>query len=231
VLKIEARHPAAFAHPFQGFAARDVLLMCGVLASLVYVATDIAASILYPGYSYRDQAISELFAIGAPTGRLVVPLFTLSSLLIAAFAAGIWLSSAGRLAVKIMVALVFGNALDSLLLWNLFPMHMRGVQPTFTDTMHGLLATNPFVLFTIIVAAYAFRGWFRLYSIGTIAALLLPAVFAFTYLTAVMANEPTPFMGLTERVSQYSHQLWQAVFAVVLLSVVKNRTGAVIIAP
>ena len=218
MLRIDAHYPASFSRPLETLAtARELLLMCGALASLVYVGTDIAAAGLYPGFSFRDQAVSELFAIGAPTGRLVVPLFTLSSVLLAAFAAGIWLSSAGRTAHKVIAALVLGNAIDSLILWNFFPMHMRGVPLSFTDTMHGLLAANPFVLLTIVAAAFAFRGPFRVYSIGTIAILVLPAAFAFSYLPAVIAGQPTPFMGLTERISQYAHQLWQAVFAAVLL--------------
>jgi hypothetical protein len=60
---------------------RSRLLRCGVASALIYVVTDIAAGLAYPGYDFADQAVSELFAIGAPTSRLVVPLFSVSSLL------------------------------------------------------------------------------------------------------------------------------------------------------
>jgi hypothetical protein len=73
---------------------RSVLLICGIGAALSYVATDIVAGTVYSGYSFTDQAVSELFAIGAPTSRFVVPLFSLSSLLLAAFALGVWISPA-----------------------------------------------------------------------------------------------------------------------------------------
>ena len=66
------------------------LLACGIAAPVVYIAADIVAARLYPGYSYRDQAVSELFAIGAPTSPLVVLFFSLSSLLYAAFAVSVW---------------------------------------------------------------------------------------------------------------------------------------------
>jgi hypothetical protein len=46
---------------------RKVLLVCGVLAALVYVATDMLAAIRWEGYCYTAQTISETFAIGAPT--------------------------------------------------------------------------------------------------------------------------------------------------------------------
>jgi hypothetical protein len=67
---------------------RRLLLTCGVIAPLIYIATDIAAARLYPGYSYSDQAVSELFAIGAPTATMVVRLFTLSSALFVLFSVG-----------------------------------------------------------------------------------------------------------------------------------------------
>lgn len=59
-------------------------LSCGIGAAVVYVATDLIAAAIYPGYSFSDQAVSELFSIGAPTSTLVVPLFSLSSALLLA---------------------------------------------------------------------------------------------------------------------------------------------------
>lgn len=70
-----------------------VLLICGIVASLLFVSTDILAGTLYTGYSFTNQAVSELFAIGAPTSHFVVPLFTLYSVLLAAFTLGIWMSA------------------------------------------------------------------------------------------------------------------------------------------
>ena len=113
--------------------------------------------------------------------------------------------------------LMLANAADSLLLWNLFPMHMRGEEPTFTDTMHGLLAINPFVLLTIVFGAAAFRHWFRWYSIATILFVFVTAAVAFMDAASVVANQPTPLLGVTERLAQYAHQTWHAVLAFVLL--------------
>lgn len=196
--------------------------MCGIVAAVCYVVTDIGGAVLYSGYSYIDQAVSELFAIGAPTSRLIVPLFTLSSLLLAAFAVGVWLSSGHNRLVRWMAWMFGGSAIVALVLWNFFPMHMRGAQPTFTDTMHLILATNPFVLLSIGFAVSAFRGRFRTYTVATIVILLVPAVFAFQYAPDLQANQPTPGLGLGERVGQYAYALWQSVLAIVLL-----RDGAV----
>jgi len=55
---------------------RKSLLVCGMLAWLVYVGVDVLAAIRYPEYhSFTSRAISELMASGAPTERLVDPLF------------------------------------------------------------------------------------------------------------------------------------------------------------
>lgn len=196
---------------------RPVLLVCGILSALCYVATDIAGAILYSGYSITDQAVSELFAIGAPTSRIVVPLFTLSSFLLVAFALGVWASSGHSRLLRLMAAMFAGSALVGLVLWNFFPMHMRGAEPTFTDTMHLVLATNPFVLLSIALAVAVFRGWFRIYTVSTIAVLVLPAALALQYAPEVHANLPTPSLGLGERVAQYAYALWQSALAIVLL--------------
>lgn len=191
--------------------------MCGIMAALCYVATDVTGAILYSGYSFVDQAVSELFAIGAPTSRIVVPLFTLSSVLLVAFAFGVWLSAGDRRLVRLMGAMFAGSALIGMVLWNFFPMHMRGAETTFTDTMHLILAINPFVLLSIALAVAAFHGRFRIYTAATIVVLLLPAVFAFQYAPEVQANQPTPGLGLGERVAQYAYALWQSILAIVLL--------------
>jgi len=102
-------------------------------------------------------------------------------------------------------------------LWNFFPMHMRGVTPTLTDTMHGMLAINPFVLAAIVAGAVAFRGWLRFYSVATIAIALLLAILGFSHAMAVMANQPTPGLGLIERGAQYANACWLVVLASVLL--------------
>ena len=197
--------------------ARTVALACGVAAPLVYIAGDIVAARLYPGYSYRDQAVSELFAIGAPTSAVVVVLFSLSSLLYAAFAFGVGSSQ------HAMGGMIFANAVNALLLWNFFPMHMRGVAPTFTDTMHALLAINPFVVLTIGIALATTRGWFRACSAFTLVIVLVPAALAPMYAGQLVAGEPTPWLGVTERVPQYAHHLWHAVLAIVLA---RRRAGS-----
>ena len=209
-------HVAASSDEKTHIAPRRWLLACGIAGAALYPIADIIATIRYPGFSYRDQAVSELFAIGAPTSRLVVPLFSISSTLLLLFAFGIWSSANGRRSVRWLAVMMALNAIDALVLWNFFPMHMRGSQPTFTDSMHGLLAIDPFLLTAVVLGAVAFRGSFRKYTIGTIIFTSALAMMGFSYVTAVFANQPTPWMGATERAAQYATNLWYAVLAVVL---------------
>lgn len=69
---------------------RRILLLCGVLSPLLYAVADILAGLRWEGYSFRDQAISELGAIGAPSrsrfGALLLPTY----LLLTAFGVGVW---------------------------------------------------------------------------------------------------------------------------------------------
>ena len=210
-------HATATPTQQHGDSLRRWLLSCGIVGAALYPLSDIVASLRYPGFSYRDQAVSELFAIGAPTSSLVVPLFSVSSALLFLFAIGIWRSAAERRLVRVMGAMMALNAMNALVLWNFFPMHMRGSEPSFTDLMHGLLAIDPFLLAAIVLGAVVFRGWFRVYTVATIVFTSVLAIVGMSFISAVVANQPTPWMGATERASQYVMNLWYAVLAVVLL--------------
>jgi hypothetical protein len=106
-------------------ASRRWLLACSITGAALYPLADIFASTRYPAFSYRDQAVSELFAIGAPTSDLVVPLFTLSSTLLLLFAVGIWMSANGRRVLHWLAAMMALNAVDAAL--ELLPdAHARG---------------------------------------------------------------------------------------------------------
>lgn len=213
-----ARFPAMLtAAGERGLSLRRALLVCGIIGAALYPLSDIFASMRYPGFSYRDQAVSELFAIGAPTGDLVVPLFSVSSTLLLLFGVGIWLSANGRRRLQWMGVMMVLNTIDALVLWNVFPMHMRGEQPTFTDTMHGALAIDPFLLAAVILGAMAFTGRFRVYTVTTIVFTTVLAFAGFSYVPAVIANEPTPWMGAVERAAQYATNLWYAALAVMLI--------------
>lgn len=64
-------------------------------------------------------------------------------------------------------------------------------------------------------------GWFRWYSLTTLAVLVVFGALAGTQGPQLAANEPTPWLGVFERINIGGYLLWLAVLAIVLL-----RTGA-----
>jgi hypothetical protein len=198
---------------------RKILLVCGILSSLLYVATVVVAALRWDGYSSTSQTVSELFAIDAPTSTFVVPLFVLYDLLVYAFGVSVWQSAGGKRALRITAVLVIGKEVLGLVVTLFFPMHLRGVEGTLTDTMHATLTLVGvlFMLLAIGFAATTFGKQFRCYSIGTIVLLLVFGTLAGLDGPRLQANLPTPWMGVTERISIFAYMLWIVVLAVVLL--------------
>jgi hypothetical membrane protein len=199
-----------------------VLLICGLLASLIYVATDILAGKLWEGYSFTSQAISELSAIGAPTRPLVVSLGIIYDVLLIAFGLCVWvLAGQRRRALRLIGGLLVGIGAIGFV-WTQFPMHLRGAEMTFTDTMHWTIAGVVVLLILLMIAlgVIAYRKWFRLYSIGTLVTLLVVGMWSiFVGGAQIAAQQSTPFFGVMERITVYGYLAWVAVLAIVLLRV------------
>ena len=197
-----------------------LLLICGILAAPLFILTDIGAAVwLYPGYSYTAQQVSELSAIGAPSRDfwmlMSYPYFALTL----GFAAGLWRAAVRSWPLRVCAVLVGLFALNSFLWGYLAPMHMRGTTFTDTDTLHLVFAVSAVVLIVAIIGfgAAAMGTRFRVFS-GIVVLLILAAGgVVSTSIEAIAANQPTPWMGLLERVSVYGPLLWMAGLAVVLL--------------
>ena len=90
---------------------RRVLLGFGFASSVLYVVTDVLGTLRYEGYSNADQTFSELTAQGAPTRPLMVALNGIPyTLLVAAFAVGIWTTAGPKRAARITGAMLLGYA-------------------------------------------------------------------------------------------------------------------------
>jgi hypothetical protein len=204
---------------------RKVLLVCGVLSSVLYVATVVLSPMRWEGYSSTSQTVSELIAIDAPTRPLVVPLFLAYSVLVIAFGLGVWASAGVKRALRFAAIGLIGKEVLGLVVTLFFPMHLRGVEATLSDTMHGLLTFVgvAFMLLAIGFAATAFGKWFRLYSITTFLMLIVGGVLTGLDAPSMEANLPTPWMGVWERFNIYAYMLWVVVLAIALLRVNVER--------
>jgi hypothetical protein len=77
------------------------------------------------------------------------------------------------------------------------------------------------VLLSLVLAIAAFRGRLRVYSAATVVIMLVSAIAAFSSARALDSNQPTPWLGATERLAQYGYEAWQVVLAFMLL---RSRT-------
>jgi hypothetical protein len=203
-------------------SSRKILLGCGIAFPLLWVGMDIVASMLYEGYSYQDQTVSELSAIDAPTRPFWFACGTLWSLLVIAFAVGVWQSAGRTRALRIVAGLLIAYAVITLTVGPFSSMHQREVLAargaTLSDTLH--LIVTGIGVFTFLLeigfAATAFGTWFRLYSIATIVAMLVFGAITSVYAPQVQANEPTPWVGVYERINAYGYMLWIGVLAATL---------------
>ncbi len=204
-----------------------MLLICGILASLLYIAMNIFIPFFYEGYNWVSQTVSELSAVDAPTRSLWLLLGILYSLLIAAFGWGV-LQSAGRnRSLRIAGILLIISGLIGLT-WS--PMHKREVLAagggTFTDTWHIVMSIIWLVSTMLVIgfAAAALGKRFRIYSIVTIIIFIMFGILTGIESPGISTNQPTPMIGVWERINIVAFMLWLSVFAIAILQMEK-RTG------
>jgi CubicO group peptidase (beta-lactamase class C family) len=213
-----------------GSTVRQALLSCGLLSSLLYVATDVLGGSRYEGYSFASQAVSELMAIGAPSEAFVDPLFLTYGVLALAFGVGVFREGAGRSrALRVAGALLVGHATVGFTGPTLFEMHQRGAGSTASDVPHIALTGVLVLLWLLAVAfgAFALGRRFRIYSFATLLAVIALGALTAPYGARLAAGQPTPGFGIVERASIYTSLAWVAVLAVALLRRLRDR-GALV---
>jgi len=194
------------------------LLTCGIVASLLFVGTDILAGALWHGYSFIAQSISELSAAGAPTRRLVLPLNLIYYALMIAFGLGVWRLATQNPALRVTALMVAGNAVISAVAVAFFPMHPGEAVGTLANTMNIVLLGVGMLFFLLAMGfgAAAFRNWFRFYSIGTLLAYLVLTILRLSGALPVPAGQ-SALVGAQERTMVAGYLLWVVMLAIVLL--------------
>ena len=206
----------------QKILLKKTLLIGGILSSLLYVAMNIIVAMQYPGYNPASYTVSELSAIGAPTRSLWTGWAFVYTFLVTAFGWGIFKSAGEDRAIRIMGALILiYGALG--LVWHFAPMHQREVLAagggTVSDTMHLVLSFVSVLLMLMAIGfgAAAFDETFRFYSIISLVMLLIFGILTGLDAPKVESNQPTPLIGIWERINIGIFLLWVVVLAVLLL--------------
>ncbi len=197
------------------------LLFAGIAAVVIYGLGDLVSGLLYHGYSYRDQAISELSAFGSPVRPIMVTAILIHGLLVLAFGVGIW-RSADRASLRWVGLLLMGAGVVGFPTHTIFAMSSRWMKAGFNDTMHIALSAvfSLFVFAAIVLSAVAYRGWFRPYAIATLF-ILIGFGGASSIAMRGIAENSTPWTGGFERINAYAYFAWLIVLAVITL----RRTG------
>ena len=197
---------------------QDNLLVCGILAALVYLITDVLGALRYPGYDFTSQGVSELMAVGAPTKNLVDSVFVVYGLLALAFAIGVLRESSGRRALRVAGLLLLGYAVAGFL-GGFFPAYPREAGG-FNDSVPHMILTAALVVLMLAAlgfAAYALGKRFRIYSFATLGAIVALGVASGVYASRLAAHQSTPGFGIVERVLIYGYLAWAAVLGVALI--------------
>lgn len=201
-----------------------ILLACGIAYAVLYVVVnDVVAAGLYEGYEPASQAISELSATGSPARAFLTALSPVWTLLMIAFGLGVRRAAGGRRALRVTGDLLIAHGVVGLL-WLAFPMTSRAdivAGDTAVNDVGHIVMTVVTLLF--ILAQFGFSaaafGWrFRLYAIISAVAVVVFGALTGVQASKLMAGEPTPWMGLAERLSIGPWLLWMAVLAVMLMS-------------
>ena len=191
-----------------------LLLLCGILAPVVYVLTVFVGGIITPGYSHISQYVSELIQTGAPQKGILDPLFALYNILVIFFGVGLFQyvremhnerrKLAGTLGA---LTLVIEGLAGFLTLF--FPQDPIGDQIT-TGAIHIILASVSSL--TTMLSMLLLGLWFRtipvLRGIGLYSFVFLAVVFVSGGFAARTIANPSPFNGLIERVTIGGFLLW-----------------------
>jgi hypothetical protein len=198
---------------------QKIFLTCGILAAVLYAGTDVLAGLRMSGYRFDTQSAGVLSALGSPTRPRVVPLNIAASLLMLAFAAGVWLAVGSNWALRIMACLLAGNALLSILALAFFPWRLGETASSPANKLDVLFMAPAVILFVLALGfgAVGNQGWFRWFSIGILVLFLVG--FSLGMLGGKLAPGGKPLVGVQERTMIYSEMLWMALQAVLLLRV------------
>jgi hypothetical membrane protein len=204
---------------WQSRRVKKGLVLAAIPAVVVYVMADVLSALLYDGYSYLDQWISELSAFGSPARPLMVTAILIHGVLLLVFSIGLLRAARHRSALWWIGAIgVAGFVVVGIPNHTFWAMSSRGMSAGFNDTMHMTLSMvfSVCVMAQIVLSAVAYRGWFRLYALATLAVVVGFGMAAGLAIRGIEQND-TPWAGGFERINAYAYFAWLVVLALMVL--------------
>jgi hypothetical protein len=192
--------------------SKTALLMCGIVASVLYILMLLLIPLLWEEYSSITQTVSELSAIDSPTRSIWFPLGLVYTLLMVAFGIGVINADSNNRLLRIVGALMIAYGISGIY-WP--PMHLRGQPATLTDSLHIAWTVLTVVLMTtaISIGAFTFDRLFKFFSVVTLIVLITGGIHTSLEAPGIPKNLPTPSIGIWERLNIGAFLLWVVVLS------------------
>lgn len=175
---------------------------------------------MYDGYNALSLTVSELSAIKAPTRILWTLLALPYSLLFMLFGWGILYTSIDNRSLRITgVLIIFYSILN--FYWP--AMHRREVIAlgggTLTDTLQIAWAMTTLLLMVLIIGfgAAPLKKRFRFYTMLSWMVFIAFGILSWLQSPGIEKNQPTPLIGVWERINIAAFMLWVMILAMILL--------------
>ena len=201
---------------------KKLLYYGGIFAPIAYLLNDIIGGIVTPNYSYITNTVSDLTKAGTQDTYLLGSIILLiSSLMGIAFGIGIMSHYRYKDSKLIFLGGLFLMIIGIFTTFTgtIFPQDTIGGEVTFPGTMHlVLVGISAILLFPSLLmigtGLYREKQWrsFRQYTF--ISVLIM---FIFGILSAIVIMNGIELMGLVERISVYTFQIWSVVLAYLLI--------------
>jgi hypothetical protein len=185
----------------------------------LYALADALAGLQLEGYSFRDQTISELGATGARSQPFFLALLIPTYLLLVAFGIGVWRAAKRRRALRLAAGLLIAFGIIALTAGPFVSMRERGTEQGLAGAFHLVEGAAEMIILLAAMgfAAAAIGRRFALYTIATVAVMLVFGAWSAMDIPSVEAGVATPWLGVKERIYWYAYQLWFIGLAVMLL--------------
>lgn len=197
------------------------LSVLGIIAPILYLIHVILGGILWKGYNHITQPISDLTAAAAPNRETLMIFTNLSGILGLIFIVSTF-SYLRKLHIKtINIFMIFALAVSIITLsYGFFPEDLPGTPMTFRGIMH-LVVTGLIVPAAILSPLFAGLGFrklhnFKKFSIYSIATSLI--IFVSGAVSVIFIANNIPYLGVIERINIGSLELWNFIFALIMLT-------------
>ncbi len=194
--------------------------LAGIGSTLSYLLADILGHIIYPGYNFVSNAISELSESGSDHRLLFSLILVSSSFMGIVF--GINIISNHKFKENKLIflggVLLLVMSICTTLTTTIFPMDPVGTEATFPGTMHLVLIELSVIMIfpaLILIGIGMKRKYnlkkFRNFTFITVGILVISGGMS----PIVIANWEE-YMGLIERINVYTYFIWIIVLAILL---------------